>query len=100
MKLKTATDIELSKMLDKELYTINKYIDIFDCMTFDEKVMLREWLANGRSVNYNPCWRINDNGSLVDIIAAYRTSLLGGDVDIQNFVYRDISPYDDDEMPF
>jgi hypothetical protein len=78
LKIKTATDIELKNCLRNELKTLKEYEEIFDCMTADEKDKLREWMAQGNSVNCNPYLLYGENGCLMDFIAAGRVA---GEID-------------------
>jgi len=74
MKIENALDMELRNLLRNELRTLRKYEDIFDNMTAEEKDGLREWLANGKSVNSNPHLIYGENGCLMDFIDASRTA--------------------------
>jgi len=72
VNIKTGTDLELKNLLRNELQTLNKYVEMFDEMTAAEKEGLREWMANGRSVNCNGNYLYGENGCLLDFIEAYR----------------------------
>lgn len=72
MKNITAVDLELKKMLRKEIYILKEYEDMLCSMTLDEKEELREWMAHGKSVNSNPCMLYDEKGCLTDFIAAIR----------------------------
>jgi hypothetical protein len=72
MKIKTSLDLELMKMLGKELSKLKKYEDMFDDMTAEEKEELREWMSHGKSVNNNPYLLYEENGCLMDLITAIR----------------------------
>ena len=74
MKIENALDTELRNLLRTELQTLQKYEDMFDNMTADEKGELREWMANGNSVNSNPHLIYGENGCLMDFIDASRTA--------------------------
>jgi len=74
MKIKTLVDLELSKMLRKEMEILREYEAMFDDMTAGEKDELREWLVNGNSVNSNPYLLYGENGCLMDFINASRTA--------------------------
>lgn len=66
--------MELNNLLKAELQTLRKYQEMFDNMTSEEKYELREWIANGRSVNSNPHLLYGENGCLLDFIEASRTA--------------------------
>ena len=72
MTINNALDMELRNLLRDELRTLQEYEAMFDDMTVEEKDDLREWLANGRSVNSNPNFIYGENGCLEDFINARR----------------------------
>jgi hypothetical protein len=74
MKIKILTDMDLRNMSSKELETLSEYEEIFDGMTAEEKEELREWMANGNSVNSNPYLLYGDNGELMDLLNARRVA--------------------------
>jgi len=74
MKMRTATDLDLRNMLRDEMNKLIEYEEMFDHMTAEEKEELREWMAHGNSVNNNPYLLYGENGCLMDLIAARRTS--------------------------
>ena len=74
VKIENALDMELRNLLRTELQTLKKYEDMFDNMTTVEKDELREWLANGNSVNSNPHLLYSESGCLMDFIDASRTA--------------------------
>jgi hypothetical protein len=43
-------------------------------MTSEEKYELREWIANGNSVNSNPFLIYGENGCLMDFVEASRVA--------------------------
>ena len=45
---------------------------MFNEMTTAEKEELREWIANGRSVNCNENYLYDENGYLLDFIEAHQ----------------------------
>ena len=74
MEIKNVLDMELRNLLRSELLILQKYEETFDDMTVEEKYELREWLANGNSVNSNPHLLYGENGCLMDFISACRTT--------------------------
>ena len=54
MEINNALDMDLRNRMREELQTLKKYEQMFDEMTAEEKYELREWIANGNSVNSNP----------------------------------------------
>jgi len=72
MKIITVVDLELKKMFRKEICILEEYEDMLDSMAIDEKEKLREWIAQGKSVNSNPCMLYNEKGCLMDFISAIR----------------------------
>jgi hypothetical protein len=72
MIMRTGTDYELRTLLGSELETVTRYIETFNDMAADEKDGLREWMANGRSVNSNGNYIYAENGCLLDFIEAGR----------------------------
>jgi len=72
MELKTGVDYELRTLLREELKTLHEYVEMFDDMTQEEKYELREWMAQGKSVNSNPNFLYGENGCLLDFINASR----------------------------
>ena len=74
MEINNALDMELRNLLRSELQMLQKYEETFDDMTVEEKDELREWLANGKSVNSNPHLIYGENGCLMDFISASRTA--------------------------
>ncbi|MCL2153499.1 MAG: hypothetical protein FWH57_11185 [Oscillospiraceae bacterium] len=72
MELKTGVDYELRTLLREELETLQKYVEMFDDMSQEEKAELREWMAQGKSVNSNPNYLYAENGCLLDFINASR----------------------------
>lgn len=70
--IRTIIDLELKKMLCKELNTLREYEEMLDSMSTEEKEELREWMAHGNSVNSNPYLFYEENGCLMDLIAASR----------------------------
>jgi hypothetical protein len=74
MKIKNALDMELRNLLRTELQTLQEYVKMFDSMTIEEKDELREWMANGNSINSNPYLLYGENGVLMDFIDARRTN--------------------------
>jgi len=103
MVLRTVTDLELSKMLLKELDRLKEYIDMFDCMTSEEKEELREWMAHGQSVNNNPYLFSEENGCPMDLIAASRAAedMARNPEDYRPRYYSELCDgIEDDELPF
>jgi hypothetical protein len=74
VKIRTGADLELKNYLRNELRTLKEYEEMFDRMTAEEKDELREWMAQGNSVNGNPHLLYGENGCLMDFIAAGRTA--------------------------
>jgi hypothetical protein len=72
LRIKTGTDAELRTYLRDELKTLNKYVEMFDRMTAEEKDELREWMVHGKSVNSNPHLLYGEKGCPMDFIAASR----------------------------
>jgi len=72
MKVKNALDMDLRNLLMAEMQTLQKYEEMFDDLTAAEKDELREWMANGNSVNSNPYLIYGENGCLMDLIEATR----------------------------
>jgi len=65
-------DMELRKLLGKEIATLHEYEEMCDEMTAEEKHELREWIVDGNSVNSNPYTIYEENGTLMDFINAMR----------------------------
>jgi hypothetical protein len=74
MEINNALDMDLRNRMREELDTLKKYEQMFDGMTSEEKYDLREWIANGNSVNSNPFMIYGGNGCLTDFIDAYRSA--------------------------
>lgn len=52
--------------------TLNEYEKMFDSLSQEEKHELREWMADGNSVNSNPHLIYGETGRPMDFIAAAR----------------------------
>jgi len=74
MEINNALDMDLRNRMREELDTLRKYEQMFDDMTSEEKYNLREWIANGNSVNSNPFMIYGENGCPTDFIDASRTA--------------------------
>jgi len=74
MEINNALDMDLRNRMREELQTLKKYEQLFDEMTSEEKYELREWIANGNSVNSNPFLIYGENGCLMDFIEASRVA--------------------------
>ena len=72
MEINNTTDLELSKMSKAELETLQKYEEMFDDMTYEEKYALNQWLVNGHSVSSNGHYLYGENGCPLDFISASR----------------------------
>jgi hypothetical protein len=73
-------------------------------MTKDEKNELREWMAQGRSVNSNPFYVYGDNGCLLDFINASK-AVEDMDEEHETFTHDDTQSGDDQwlhdpDLPF
>ena len=70
----TAVDLELKNRLGEEINILKEYEKTLNSMTIEEKEGLREWMAQGNSVNSNPYMCYGENGCLTDLISAYRVA--------------------------
>jgi len=74
MEISNALDMDLRNRMGEELKTLKKYEQMFGEMTPEEKYELREWIANGNSVNSNPFLICGENGCLMDFVEASRVA--------------------------
>jgi hypothetical protein len=72
MKRTTIVDLDIMNMIRKEMDTLKEYEEMLESMTTEEKEELREWMAQGYSVNSNPYTLYDENGRLTDLIDAIR----------------------------
>jgi DnaJ-domain-containing protein 1 len=59
-------------MIRRELNTLKDYEEMLESMSTQEKEELREWMAQGYSVNCNPYLLYGENGCPMDLIDAIR----------------------------
>ena len=67
-----ALSMELRNRLCDEISVLRQYADTLDSMAIEEKNELLNWIAQGRSVNYNPYMLYSEKGSPLDLLSAMR----------------------------
>jgi hypothetical protein len=99
---RTLVDLDLMNMIKKELDTLKEYEEMLESMSTEEKEELREWMAQGYSVNSNPYMLYGENGCLMDLIDAIRINedmCNNPEHYMQSYEYRSDDDLDDD-IPF